>query len=216
MQLNNINGFNRNLLRKYIQLEKNFLLLQFQLQEKKQTNSNYKTELCKKFQTRGYCPYGNKCRFAHGKEELITKIQGANYKKEKCNSFYVKGYCPYGSRCQFQHDERKFKDINISYFYLQLFLFKYFGFLTSKRYYFEKNTSILDKRLSVFESITHDFICEQNINSHTEKEKYILDSDSNEGNSQNSESTKNLGDTFDNNNNNHRFLKEIYININNL
>ena len=90
----NSNGYNLNLLQKYKKLEKNFLLLQNQLKDKKQIDSNYKTELCKKFQSRGFCPYGNKCRFAHGKEELIAKVQGANYKKEKCKSFYERGYCP--------------------------------------------------------------------------------------------------------------------------
>ena len=38
----------------------------------------YKTEICKKFQTNGKCPYGEKCRFAHGKQELITKLKGKN------------------------------------------------------------------------------------------------------------------------------------------
>ena len=96
-------------------------------------------------------------RFAHGKGELITKIPGANYKKEKCKSFHERGYCSYGTRCQFRHDERKFKDINISYFYLQLFLFKYFGLFKSKRYYFEKNTSLINKRLPYFETLTHNY-----------------------------------------------------------
>lgn len=27
----------------------------------------YKTELCKKYEEKGLCPYGLKCRFAHGK-----------------------------------------------------------------------------------------------------------------------------------------------------
>ena len=214
MMLNNKNGFNQNLLRKYIQLEKNFLSLQNQMHEMKQMNSNYKTELCKKYQARGYCPYGRKCRFAHGKGELITKIQGANYKKEKCKSFFERGYCPYGARCQFQHDERKFKDINISFFYIQLFLFKYFGFLKSKIYYFEKNTSLFKKRLPVFESLTHNFICEKNTNSQTEKENYMFDSGTNEGNSPSSESNKNFDDTIDNND--HLLLKDIYDDISNL
>ena len=210
----NSNGYNLNLLQKYKKLEQNFLLLQNQLKDKKQTDSNYKTELCKKFQSRGFCPYGNKCRFAHGKEELIAKVQGANYKKEKCKSFYERGYCPYGYRCQFQHDERKFKDINISFFYIQLFLFKYFGFLKSKIYYFEKNTSLIKKRLPVFESLTHNFICEKNTNSQTEKENYMFDSGINEGNSPSSESNKNFDDTIYNND--HLLLKDIYDDISNL
>ena len=69
MMLNNKNGFNQNLLRKYIQLEKNFLSLQNQMHEMKQMNSNYKTELCKNYQAKGFCPYGRKCKFAHGEVE---------------------------------------------------------------------------------------------------------------------------------------------------
>ena len=215
MMLNNKNGFNQNLLRKYIQLEKNFLALQNQMHEMKQMNSNYKTELCKKYQARGYCPYGRKCRFAHGKGELITKIQGANYKKEKCKSFFERGYCPYGSRCQFQHDERKFQDMNISYFFLQLFLFKYFGFLKSKSYYFKKNTSLINKRLPVFESLTHNFMSGRDDNNQTELEENIFAFCSNEGNnSQSSDSTKNFDDINDNGN--HLLLKELYDNVNSL
>ena len=157
MMLNNNNGLYQNLLLKCLQLEKKISSIKNQIQEKSQMNANYKTELCKNYQAKGFCPYGRKCKFAHGKGELITKIPGANYKKEKCKSFHERGYCSYGTRCQFRHDERKFKDINISYFYLQLFLFKYFGLFKSKRYYFEKNTSLINKRLPVFETLTHNY-----------------------------------------------------------
>ena len=169
MMLNNNNGLYQNLLLKYLQLEKKISSIKNQIQEKSQMNSNYKTELCKNYQAKGFCPYGRKCKFAHGEIELTTKIQAVNYKMEKCKSFYKRGYCPYGSRCQFQHDERKVKDINISYFYLQLFFFKYFGFFKSKRYYFEKNTSLFNKRLPVFESLTHNFISEKDVWNQHEK-----------------------------------------------
>ena len=172
--MNNINGFQQNLLQKNLQLDKKFFLFQSKIQVK-QPNSNYKTELCKTFLSRGYCPYGSKCRFAHGKEELIEKIHEANYKKEKCKSFHEKGFCPYGYRCQFQHDERNFKNINISYFYLQLFIFKYSGFLKNYQYYFEKNTSLFNQRLPVFESLARYFNIDKNIDSHTENRKYIID-----------------------------------------
>lgn len=32
----------------------------------------HKTELCKTFSELGYCNYGQKCRFAHGKHELVS------------------------------------------------------------------------------------------------------------------------------------------------
>ena len=156
----------------------------------------------------------NHMRFAHGKHELISKTQGANYKKERCKSFYEKGYCPYGSRCQFQHDERKLKDINISFFYLQLFLFKYFGFRKNNRYFFEKNTSLHKRRLPVFESLTHLSEETKNIFSQNDNDKYIFCYNLNDGNSLSSKSRKSNDDTTSNSNN---FLpKEIYDDINDL
>lgn len=32
--------------------------------------SKLKSSLCKNFANRGFCPYGKKCQFAHGPEEL--------------------------------------------------------------------------------------------------------------------------------------------------
>ncbi|KAL3497814.1 hypothetical protein ACH5RR_040546 [Cinchona calisaya] len=33
-------------------------------------SSNWKTRICNKWELTGYCPFGNKCHFAHGTEEL--------------------------------------------------------------------------------------------------------------------------------------------------
>lgn len=122
------------------------------LEEKNIFDTKYKTELCKKFQNTGKCPYGYKCRFAHGKEELLAKLQGNNYKKKPCKSFTIKGFCPYGSRCSFRHDERKFTETSLSFYYLQLFLFKYANFNFPK-YSSNKNFSKRnEKRLPVFQS----------------------------------------------------------------
>jgi hypothetical protein len=64
----------------------------------------YKTELCKKWEETGYCPYEKKCKYAHGEVELSVKIQKSNnYKKKKCVNFHEKGFCEYGSRCNFVH-----------------------------------------------------------------------------------------------------------------
>lgn len=64
----------------------------------------YKTELCKTFENTKFCPYGNKCRFAHGKDELFEKSNNVyNYKKKECKSFYKDNFCIYGSRCLFKH-----------------------------------------------------------------------------------------------------------------
>ena len=92
-------------------------LSQVQLAKENFFDPKYKTELCKKFSEKGYCPYGNKCRFAHGKEELFNKmVQSKQYKQKECNSFFHNYYCNYGSRCHFKHDERKVNEINKSFY----------------------------------------------------------------------------------------------------
>ena len=71
----------------------------------------YKTEMCKNWELFQQCKYGNKCRFAHGKDELLEKNlpNKQKYKTKDCLSFSTTGVCPYGQRCLFQHDESKVK-----------------------------------------------------------------------------------------------------------
>lgn len=155
------NAFNNNLLSTIVELNKNYSLLKL-IEEENKFDPKYKTELCKKFQSTGQCPYGYKCRFAHGKEELVSKSQGVNYKKKPCKTFNDKGYCPYGSRCSFRHDERKFSDINFSFFYLQLFLFKKYNFLPSRKNFYLDQSNLLNDRLEVFKTITQNVLNENN------------------------------------------------------
>ena len=66
--------------------------------------TKYKTELCKYYEIYGYCKYGINCAYAHGKENLRSKITNSiAYRTKKCMQFFEKGYCPYGNRCQFAH-----------------------------------------------------------------------------------------------------------------
>lgn len=98
-------------------LLKNDKLNYFFLLKENKSDPKYKTELCKKYMQMGSCPYGSKCRFAHGKEELLEKkIDYKTYKQTKCKSFYSKMYCNYGSRCNFKHDERSLEKIKKNYF----------------------------------------------------------------------------------------------------
>lgn len=72
--------------------------------EAKDFKIKYKTELCKYYEINGYCKYGNKCAYAHGKENLRSKVTNTTYyRTKKCVQFYEQGYCPYGNRCQFAH-----------------------------------------------------------------------------------------------------------------
>ena len=99
----------------------------------------YKTELCKKFSDTGMCPYGSKCRFAHGKGELISKMLNSNYKKKPCKTFNENGFCPYGSRCSFKHSERSLREVKLPFYYVNVYI---------------KNTiEPTHKRLTIFESI---------------------------------------------------------------
>jgi butyrate response factor len=56
--------------------------------------NNIKTEICKKWEEKGYCEYGEKCLFAHGLTELKSKRRNKNYKTKKCIA-YLNGFCPY-------------------------------------------------------------------------------------------------------------------------
>ena len=142
------------LLQQLADINKNALIKNI-IEAENKFDPKYKTELCKKFQSTGHCPYGYKCRFAHGKQELITKQQGKNYKKRPCKSFFEKGYCPYGSRCNFQHYEKSFNEINFSFYYFQLFLLtKYENNRPSRNFLHSIGSKLINDRLPIFKSIT--------------------------------------------------------------
>jgi hypothetical protein len=64
----------------------------------------YKTELCKYWSINGFCKFGDNCAYAHGIENLRSKVTNSEYYRTKnCVSFFEKGFCPYGNRCQFRH-----------------------------------------------------------------------------------------------------------------
>lgn len=63
----------------------------------------YKTELCSQFVKMGLCPYGNKCQFAHGENELKRVERPSNWRLKPCLNWQKTGTCRYGSRCLFKH-----------------------------------------------------------------------------------------------------------------
>jgi hypothetical protein len=101
---------------KKLKLKKNAMeVVDFEKEWKK--DPKYKTELCKGFEARGVCVYGNKCRFAHGRGELFDKsVNLQNYKLKECYSFFQNGFCAYGYRCHFKHFTKKIDQINRSYY----------------------------------------------------------------------------------------------------
>lgn len=64
----------------------------------------YKTELCASFMKMGICPYGNKCQFAHGENELKIVDRPPNWRSKPCANWAKFGNCRYGSRCCFKHN----------------------------------------------------------------------------------------------------------------
>lgn len=66
-------------------------------------NIRYKTELCKHYKRRGYCPMGIFCHFAHGIGELRYISSHPKYRTEHCIYFEKERRCPYGSQCAFTH-----------------------------------------------------------------------------------------------------------------
>ena len=138
-------------------------LIKNMIKKENKIDPKYKTEICKKFQSIGNCPYGNKCRFAHGEQELIMKPKGKNYKKIHCKSSFQKGYCPYGSRCNFRHNEKDFSEINYSYYYFQLFLITKYNNNQSSIYFLHSiGSNLINNRLPVFKSITENLSSNRN------------------------------------------------------
>lgn len=148
------------LLLQFAEIDKNVAIKNI-IETENKFDPKYKTELCKKFQSTGQCPYGYKCRFAHGKEELVVKNQGKNYKKRFCKSFHEKGYCPYGSRCNFRHYEKTFSQTNLSYYYFRLFLFKKYFSDSAVNFLPNIGSNLLKDRLPVFKSLTQNFFCDE-------------------------------------------------------
>ena len=65
----------------------------------------YKTELCNNWTEQGACRYGDKCRFAHGEEELRPRRRPKLYKTKPCHAYVRRGTCAYGRRCHYIHGE---------------------------------------------------------------------------------------------------------------
>lgn len=83
----------------------------------KNNDPKFKTELCKSWIESEFCIYGNKCRFAHGKQDIFEKsVNNSKYKQKNCLSFFQYGYCNYGIRCHFKHEERKLKEIKVPFY----------------------------------------------------------------------------------------------------
>ncbi|CAO3661681.1 unnamed protein product [Rhizopus stolonifer] len=87
-----------------------------------ESNPLYKTRLCERFETEGSCPYGPKCNFAHGIDELrgkteprfekeeVTTDGNQLFKTKLCEKFMRERFCQYGPKCHFAHGEVELKE----------------------------------------------------------------------------------------------------------
>ena len=86
--------------------------------QQQRTNINhnlYKTSLCKNFQEAGTCSYAERCKFAHGENELRQPGQswqrfggqrgqfGGNKPQGVCRVFQSTGQCKFGDNCRYSH-----------------------------------------------------------------------------------------------------------------
>jgi len=73
------------------------------LDSSEEKDNRYKTELCRNWEEYGRCPYGKKCLFAHGADELRSLRRNPLFKTSPCYWFYKVGICNHGKRCVFAH-----------------------------------------------------------------------------------------------------------------
>merc|ERR1719361_791897 len=71
-----------------------------------------KTQICSYWE-RNAGPYGDRCLFAHGSEDLrVTSLSASHpannplWKSRICNT-WEQGYCSWGDRCMFAHGEEE-------------------------------------------------------------------------------------------------------------
>lgn len=117
---------------------------------------NYKTEICKNFEFKGFCPFGETCCFAHGENELREKNNfNCFYKTKFCKQFFEHYFCPYGYRCQYLHHVVFNKNFE------NLFFLKVFDGCRKKtvKESLEKGKDFDFKRLKVFEKIFGNSSC---------------------------------------------------------
>ena len=115
----------------------------------------YKTELCKFYEMTGKCKFGDNCAYAHGIENLRSKVTNTTaYRTKKCIQFFENGYCPYGSRCQFQH---QLKNNIINNPYDRQMSYKKILEIISKTENIKNIRKLVEKpRLNIFKEITGD------------------------------------------------------------
>jgi len=79
--------------------------------------AHYKTRMCKIFEKQGWCKYGDRCNYAHSREEIVQRknTRSADHKTRICKAYMRSGNCPYGDRCTFAHGREELR-VNVLQF----------------------------------------------------------------------------------------------------
>ena len=81
--------------------------------------------MCKNWCENNSCRYGDKCRFAHGQDELTEparRIFVEKYKKKNCRLFHLTKTCMYGPRCIYNHEHRRIERLHKHYYTPQVYV----------------------------------------------------------------------------------------------
>lgn len=70
------------------------------VQTPKSTDTKCSAPRCKFYETRGWCKYGNECRFSHDFKPTIRKTR-------MCRVFEMRKRCKYGKDCKFAHSREE-------------------------------------------------------------------------------------------------------------
>ena len=62
-----------------------------------------RTQICFNWKYKGFCEYGEDCKFAHGDKHLKPRIRIQNYKSKPCADLFKPSGCPFKTKCSYTH-----------------------------------------------------------------------------------------------------------------
>jgi len=81
----------------------------------KKNKALHKTELCSNWTLTATCRFKEKCYFAHGLDELVSRVRPGNFKTRPCVDFAMEGtQCQYGYRCHYCHPGQAVRRTTVS------------------------------------------------------------------------------------------------------